>query len=69
VRSGAACMRSHGIPNFPDPTFSDNSVRFVAPPGMNATKGNSSQLLRAREICEMLIPAGLPYSKEAEGGQ
>jgi hypothetical protein len=65
----AACMRSHGIPNFPDPTFSGNSVRFIAPPGMNATIVNSPQFLRAREICEMLIPAGLPYSKEAQGGQ
>jgi hypothetical protein len=30
---------------------------------------NSTQFRRAREICELLIPAGLPYSKEAEGGQ
>jgi hypothetical protein len=30
---------------------------------------NSTQFLRAREICEMLIPAGLPFSKEAEGGK
>jgi hypothetical protein len=65
----AACMRAHGVPDFLDPTFSANSVRFNSPPGMNASIGHSPQFLRAREICEMLIPPGLPYSKEAEGGQ
>ena len=24
----AACMRSHGVPNFPDPTFQNNNVKF-----------------------------------------
>jgi hypothetical protein len=36
---------------------------------MNANIGNSPTFLRAREICEMLIPPGLPYSKQAEGGE
>ena len=33
--SAAACMRSHGIANFPDPIFSNGSVTFVAPPGLD----------------------------------
>ncbi len=65
----AACMRAHGVPIFPDPVFSGNSVSFPKPPGMNANIANSPTFLRAREICEMLIPPGLPYSKQAEGGQ
>ena len=65
----AACMRAHGVPDFRDPVFSGNSVRFPMPPGMNANIGNSPQFLRAREICEKLIPPGLPFSKQAEGGQ
>ncbi len=70
--NAAACMRHHGVPTFPDPVFSDNSVRFPLPPGMNASVGNSPPFLRAREICEKLIPPGLPYSQQAEqaeGGQ
>jgi hypothetical protein len=59
----AGCMRAHGVPDFPDPTFSGDTVRFVPPPGMNARIGNSPQFLRARQICEVLIPAGLPYSR------
>ena len=62
----AQCMRSHSIVGFPDPVFSNGNVSFPVPKGMNT---NSPQFLRAREICEMLIPEGLPYSKEAEGGK
>ena len=62
-------MRAHGVPIFPDPVFSGNSVSFPKPPGMNANIANSPTFLRAREICEMLIPPGLPFSKEAEGGK
>ena len=62
----AACMRSHGIAAFPDPVFSGGGVSFPLPRGMDA---NSTGFLRAREICEMLIPAGLPFSKQAEGGR
>ena len=65
----AACMRAHGVADFPDPVISGNSVTFPPPPGMNASIGNSPTFLRAREICEKLIPAGLPFSKQAEGGQ
>ena len=62
----AQCMRSHGIVGFPDPQFPNGNVTWPIPPGMNTS---STQFLRAREICEMLIPEGLPYSKEAEGGK
>ncbi len=55
----AQCMRSHGIAGFPDPTFSNGGVRFELPSGMNA---NAMPFLKARVICEKLIPAGLPYS-------
>ena len=56
----AACMRSHGIPNFPDPTFQNNSVTFNASgPGIDT---KSSQYTSALATCQKLIPAGLPYS-------
>jgi hypothetical protein len=55
----AACMRAQGIVGFPDPLFTGGNVSFPLPAGMNA---NSSQFEAAREICQKLIPAGLPYS-------
>jgi hypothetical protein len=62
----AACMRTHGIVGFPDPVFANGNVSFPIPQAMNT---NSTQFRRARETCELLIPSGLPYSKQAEGGQ
>jgi hypothetical protein len=55
----ARCMRSHGVPDFPDPTFENNGVRFNIPPSIDP---NSSQARRAEAICVKLIPPGLPYS-------
>jgi len=55
----AACMRSHGIANFPDPSFSGGGVRFTIPSGVDSS---SPQFNQARQTCQRLIPAGLPYS-------
>lgn len=57
--NAAACMRSHGIANFPDPTFSDGHVSLAIPPSINT---NSTQFVQAAQTCTKLIPAGLPYS-------
>ena len=55
----AACMRRHGIPDFPDPTFQNNRVQFNLPSTINK---NSPLVQSALPICQKLIPAGLPYS-------
>jgi hypothetical protein len=55
----AACMRSHGLPGFPDPKFQNNSAHVNIPSSINQ---NSSQFTRAATICTKLIPAGLPGS-------
>jgi hypothetical protein len=55
----AACMRSQGIPDFPDPTFGNNTVTFNVPPSIDP---NSPQAKNAEAICVKLIPPGLPYS-------
>jgi len=59
---GAACMRSHGFPDFPDPTFHDNTVSFTTTSNIDT---NSSQYQSALSICQKLIPAGLPYSSSS----
>ena len=51
----AACIRAHGIPNFPDPTFSGGGVH-VSHQGLNL---NSPQAHAAEEACQALIPGGL----------
>jgi hypothetical protein len=55
----AACMRSHGFPDFPDPKFTNTSAQVNIPSSINQ---NSSQFTRAATICTKLIPAGLPGS-------
>jgi hypothetical protein len=61
----AACMRSHGITNFPDPTFSDGSVNLHIPSNVDT---NSTQFNHARQICQKLIPRGLPDSGSGGSG-
>jgi hypothetical protein len=51
----AACIRSHGIPDFPDPTFSGGGVH-VSQKGINL---HSPQARKAEEACQSLIPGGL----------
>jgi hypothetical protein len=50
----AACIRSHGIPNFPDPTFSGGGVH-IADQGLNES---SPTFKAAVQSCESLIPGG-----------
>jgi hypothetical protein len=54
-----ACLRSHGITDFPDPVFSGSSVHFTIPQSINT---DSTQFKQAQQICQKLIPAGLPGS-------
>ena len=61
----AACMRSHGITNFPDPTFPGGHVNLPQIPSSIDT--SSTQFAQARQTCEKLIPAGLRYSRSGGG--
>jgi hypothetical protein len=58
----AACMRAHGIPNFPDPEVQGVkagaigfSTKGLAPPGQRL---NSPQFLAAQKACEPLMGGG-----------
>jgi hypothetical protein len=55
-----ACMRSHGITNFPDPTFPGGRVNLSIPSSIDT---RSRQFTQAAQICTKLIPAGLPHSR------
>ncbi|HEY5260667.1 MAG TPA: hypothetical protein VIJ33_00980 [Solirubrobacteraceae bacterium] len=51
----AACIRTHGMPNFPDPTFSAGGVH-IAHQGLNES---SPTFKAAVHDCESLIPGGV----------
>lgn len=51
----AACMRSHGIPNFPDPTFQGEGVMFNVPNGINP---KSPQFQSAQQACQAVRNKG-----------
>jgi len=57
----AACMRSHGITDFPDPTFPGGRVNLPTFPSSIDTK--SRPFTQAAQTCIKLIPAGLPGSR------
>ena len=54
----ARCMRSHGVPNFPDP---DSQGRFNAKPNLG-----SPQMQAAQKACQGLLPRG--GNQTTEGG-
>jgi hypothetical protein len=62
----AACMRSHGIANFPEPVFPNGEVQF--PMLKRLVDVRSPQFTRAFLVCHKLIPSGLPYSGSGGGG-
>jgi hypothetical protein len=53
------CMRSHGVPNFPDPTFSGHgaSIRIKGGPG-SGLDPNSPQFEAAQKACQSVSPLG-----------
>jgi hypothetical protein len=60
----AACMRSHGITGFPDPTFPGGRLNLQIPSSIDST---SRQFTQAAQTCTKLIPAGLPDSSGSGG--
>jgi hypothetical protein len=51
----AACMRAHGITNFPDPVpYGNGGVELLVPNG-NGLDQNSPQYTRADSICQPLL--------------
>ena len=65
----AACIRSHGVPNFPDPTFSGGNVHIEH----QKLNESSPAFKTAVHDCESLIPGGVHggsgHAQEAAPGQ
>jgi hypothetical protein len=54
----AQCMRSHGVPNFPDPTNSGGRVEFVISLSRNGFDPHSPQILAKAHECQHVLLAG-----------
>ena len=59
----SACMRSHGVPNFPDPTFSGGGVQLH----VTGIDPNSPQMIAAQKACQSLQPGGGGLSMGGSG--
>jgi hypothetical protein len=58
-------MHSHGVTDFPEPSFFANSVEFQ---GLGHLPSVHSTLFEhAFHICLKIIPQGLPYSAAPSG--
>lgn len=53
----SACMRSHGVPNFPDPSSGGGGIHFNAGSGINPF---SPSFKAAQGSCSKLLPGGGP---------
>ena len=65
----SACMRSHGLPNFPDPQFRGGGVAIRIGQG-SGIDPRSPQFQSAQKACQADLPgkAGPPGSKAVSGG-
>ena len=54
----SACMRAHGLPNFPDPTVEKGGISSHL--GGSGISPNSPQLRAAQQACRSLLPGGGP---------
>jgi hypothetical protein len=62
-------MRTHGVPSFPDPTFSGGAVQLKSVGGAGGIDPGSPQFQAAQRACRSVVPR-LPGAKggPAEGG-
>ena len=56
----AQCMRSHGLPDFPDPTNSDGRVEFVFSVSRDGFNPRTPPVLAKAHECQHVLPPGSP---------
>jgi len=65
----AQCMRSHGVPKFPDPTFSPNGGAKLTISPNSGIDPASPQFRAAGKACRKFEPGGAEAFKGPAGGQ
>ena len=63
----AACMRKHGVPDFPDPTFSGGHFSFQVNGSQSGFDSTSPKYFAARRACQADLPgkAGGAFPQQA----
>jgi hypothetical protein len=57
ARKLSQCMRTHGVPNFPEPTFSGGGVRVrLKAGGPNGIDPESPRFRAAQKACQSIVP-------------
>ncbi len=59
------CMRSHGVPNFPDPSTNGGGVKIAITPGSGLSP-QSPAFQSAQQSCHKLLPGGGPPAQVPE---
>jgi hypothetical protein len=59
------CMRTHGVPQFPDPKFSGGGVQLRMPSGLGP---DSPSVKTAHQACKSLQPGGMGGSTSTRRG-
>jgi hypothetical protein len=68
LRTYARCMRSHGVPNWPDPTIDSEGRPGVNLVPITGTNWNSPQISNKMQECYHVMPGGVPVPVIAPGG-
>jgi hypothetical protein len=63
----SACMRSHGVPGFPDPVFSGNGARLQLTPSSGVDPA-SPAFKAAQKTCGSPLPGGIVSGSSSIGG-
>jgi hypothetical protein len=63
----SACMRSHGVPSFPDPEFSGGMTRIAIDSKNGGIDPNSPIFQKAQKTCQKLMPDGGPKTSAGAG--
>jgi hypothetical protein len=62
----AQCMRSHGVPKFPDPEVSGGGIKQTIDPSVNP---GSPQFQAAQQACQKLVPGSAMAEGPPPGGK
>jgi hypothetical protein len=67
LRAYARCMRSHGVPNWPDPTIDSEGRPEVNLVPVTGTSWNSARISNLMYECQHVMPNDVPVPVEAPG--
>ena len=70
MRNFARCMRSHGVPTWPDPTYDPSAGWGFNLVGVHGFDPNSQQIENKMDECNRVLPpgVGVPLARPGRPG-